>query len=638
MKTTTTISKFLLWAFALQLSVACEGLLPSVSTPSEGNLELTVKPQMLSFTKATDTHFENEDEVGVFVIVPEWETPLWADNIKFKIDQNGTLSAEEALYWYDDMQQSAYIMSYYPYSETCALPDELTFTVNADQSTHELYTSSDLMFACKEAKPSAQSVPLTYNHMLSKVVINIDNELNEDITDIYFAEVYGSVKVNVSTDNSTEYAVQGSKGTIKMAHASDADGKDVWAAIIVPQNDAMPELIVTTASRQYTYTMSSSVSFEPGTKSEANILLDGESLSTDFTPDISEWLPGNDLNFGQEDTGDSDENEGSDMPAGTKKLYYSTTYCYGDEQKAILWYDNEVHELELPDGIQYPMASGVVKDRDGNLIVGGGYDGSDVEWRPMIWKNGQAELFSMDEGLIIDVDIAADGDILLCNYGSDREYYTKGTTKIYHPEGFNPTSMTVSGEDIYFSGYVIHYPDGESGEYEEIPAYVRNGELTCLEGNGQINSLTVYDGHLYMIGEIIDYSTYICKAFLWIDGVAQELHPSYQGSTYSSALFVDATGVYTTVQEGDGGDFYLWKDGQLTGNISNFSGNGSENEYGWIEDMYVLDGEIYMGGFLNSGNGNSPHAVIWHMTDCSSEADCIKLAAGEAERGRFYFG
>lgn len=144
------------------------------------------------------------------------------------------------------------------------------------------------------------------------------------------------------------------------------------------------------------------------------------------------------------------------------------------------------------------MASGVVKDRDGNLIIGGGY-GSDVEWRPMIWKNGQAELFSTDEGLIIDVDIAADGDILLCNYGSDREYYTKGTTKIYHPEGFNATSMSVSGED-----------------------------------------------------------------------------------------------------------------------------------------MFVLDGEIYMGGFLNSGNGNSPHAVIWHMTDCSSEADCILLVAGEAERGYPY--
>jgi len=91
MKTTTTISKFLLWVSVLQLSVACEGLLPSVSTSPEGNLELTVKPQMLSFTKATDTHFENEDEVGVFVIVPEWETPLWADNIKFKINQNGTL-------------------------------------------------------------------------------------------------------------------------------------------------------------------------------------------------------------------------------------------------------------------------------------------------------------------------------------------------------------------------------------------------------------------------------------------------------------------------------------------------------------------------------------------------------------------
>ena len=102
-------------------------------------------------------------------------------------------------------------------------------------------------------------------------------------------------------------------------------------------------------------------------------------------------------------------------------------------------------------------------------------------------------------------------------------------------------------------------------------------------------------------------------------------------------LINQTAGVYTTVQEGDGGDFYLWKDGQLTGNISNFSANGSENEYGWIEDMYVLDGEIYMGGFLSSGYDNS-HAVIWHMKDCSSEADCIKLAAGEAERGRFYFG
>jgi len=298
------LSLLLAAAFAVFASVGCDEKLPSApETPQAEKLALNLRADVVQFTKATDTGFDAGDAVGVSIVVPEWaehNASLYAHNVPFSISADGTMSSEFPLYWYDDVDQSGYVMSYYPYSTSYRMDDEWVFTVKADQYDYWSYTSSDLMFACIEAKPTKEAVKLTYNHLLSKVVVYVDNKLDDAVSDVFISDVYGSVKVDVDTEAPVRYAVTGTKDVIRMCPAKDASGRSVWAAITVPQTSVSPKLVVTTASKkQYTYVLTDSVTFRAGTRNTAEIVLDDSSISTAFTPEVSDWLPGDDLDFGQ---------------------------------------------------------------------------------------------------------------------------------------------------------------------------------------------------------------------------------------------------------------------------------------------------------------------------------------------------
>ena len=285
---------FLTAALAIMLAPSCEQM-PQEGLPVAGTKEIKLSAGLGAYTKATDTEFENGDAIGLNIIV---EQP-YLENAKFTMT-GGALTPDETYFWYDDSSLKSTVFAYYPYSKDFKYDySDFEFTVNADQSTHKYYTQSDLMMAKVEGvTPTEETVYLPFNHMLSKVVISIENNLGEGIDAVYFSNVYGSVNINPVT---MEQTVTGSKGTIKTARAYDEKGMEVWTLILAPQAEALPELIVTTASqKQMTFTLSNPVTFSAGRQSTANVVLDAETLQTDFTPEITDWLPDNELNFGQE--------------------------------------------------------------------------------------------------------------------------------------------------------------------------------------------------------------------------------------------------------------------------------------------------------------------------------------------------
>ena len=298
------LSLLLAAAFAVFAAVSCDEKLPSApETPPAERLALNLSANIAQFTKATDTEFEYGDAVGVSIVVPDWEShnaSLYAHNVRYSIWGDGTMNSDIPLYWYDNVNQSGYVMSYYPYSSSYRINDGFEFTVSPDQYFYWNYTNSDLMFACTAAKPTEDAVKLTYNHLLSKVVVYVDNKLDDAISEVFISDVYGTVKVDVDVEDPAEYTILGDKDMIRMCPATDASGRSVWAAITVPQASVSPKLIVTTvSSRQYTFALTEPVTFRAGTKSTAEIVLDDSSLFTTFTPEVSDWLPGNDLDFGQ---------------------------------------------------------------------------------------------------------------------------------------------------------------------------------------------------------------------------------------------------------------------------------------------------------------------------------------------------
>ena len=322
-----------------------------------------------NYTKATDTAFEEGDQIGLHIVIPEG---TFLENAKYSYTEGG-LVGEKTNYWHKNESVLADLYAYYPYSATGAYKAAgYTFTVNADQNRAGAFTASDLMVAHTTSKPTSEVVELPFRHALSKIVIKIDNQLEEivdgesrkmEIKDVYFSDVYGTATVRFNEVGST---VSGSKGTIKTANVT-IDGEQAYALIVVPQEDVTPKLIVTTTNdKQFTYQLKDKISFSAGKVSTAEITISDKSISTAFTPTISDWVGDNDLQFGQGEEYEGGNEGGNDE--GGNKIYlhpgiwesadgqWFAAYFFdgsGSEAKATMT-DNDgdgVYECAVPAGM-----------------------------------------------------------------------------------------------------------------------------------------------------------------------------------------------------------------------------------------------------------------------------------------------
>lgn len=201
---------------ALVVAVACQEK-PAEPTPAPSEkLPIKFTASLYQFTKATDTAFENGDEIGVNIFNPE----CYLYNAKYTYN-NGTLTAAVANEWYEDTELEAVITAVYPCSETMeGYAENQSFLVNADQSSKTGYAMSDLMLAVTRSKPTAEAVTLPFKHALSKIVVTVDNQLGEEIEQLWFTDVKGEVSY-VTADPQETLTATGSAGTIKAYKSGD---------------------------------------------------------------------------------------------------------------------------------------------------------------------------------------------------------------------------------------------------------------------------------------------------------------------------------------------------------------------------------------------------------------------------------
>ncbi len=296
------------------VATACQEKPEPVKPEAEAKV-IALTPSLYAFNRATDTAFEEGDAIGLHIVTP---TSTWLDNAKYTY-QNGKLVGAQVNEWYTDESVLSDVVAYYPYSTAGAYSAEgYTFTVNADQSSARKYSASDLMVAYTTSRPTKDAVVLPFKHALSKVVINIDNQLGEDIAAVWFSDIYGTATVNAK---SGEVTTSGSQGTIKAAKGANGTS---WSLIVAPQQNVSPKLMVTTAisQKQYTFVLDAPVSFASGKVSTASISLTKQSISTSFTTEITDWVADNNLNFGQpSEGGESGGNGGGESGESVLSAY-----------------------------------------------------------------------------------------------------------------------------------------------------------------------------------------------------------------------------------------------------------------------------------------------------------------------------
>ena len=327
-------------------------------TPEPEQKVISVSTSLYSFTKATDTAFESGDAIGVHIISNQPNEP-YLNNAKYTY--NGTAwKGEQTNYWYKDESVVADIYAYYPYSANGGYnATGINFTVNSDQTTPAGYTASDLMLAQASSKPTAEAVKLGFKHALSKVVVNINSELDEAIADVMFSDVYGTANVSLAGGAAT---VGGSKGGIKALKVKDTQ----WQLILVPQENVTPKLIVTTsAQKQYTFDIESAVSFAAGKVSTTTISLTKESISTSFTTEVTDWSADKELNFSQTTSSDVV------VPSSGDTIYLSPSIWNADSPwfAAYFWVDGGSSTwVKLTDENSDGIYEGVIPEGMTNVI------------------------------------------------------------------------------------------------------------------------------------------------------------------------------------------------------------------------------------------------------------------------------
>ena len=258
-------------------------------------------------TRANDSTFENEDEVGIYVVNYDASTAgtlaasgNQVDNERFTYN-NGAWTPDETIYW-KDQSTAADFYAYYPYSESVNISAH-PFSVMADQSTEDNFWASDFLWGkATNVTPTSAAVPIVTNHSLSKILLAI--EPGNGFTEESWAAATKSVKIcNVKTNATIDLAsgvatATGDDGEIvPFLSVPTASGvKPSYKAMIVPQTiaDKSKLIVVTVDGTEYVYR--TGITFKANTQHRFVITVNKKGGNVDVT--IGEWEMDENINEG----------------------------------------------------------------------------------------------------------------------------------------------------------------------------------------------------------------------------------------------------------------------------------------------------------------------------------------------------
>lgn len=157
-------------------------------------LRIRVSASTVDVTKASDISFSDGDEIGLTVV--KWQDGVEQDLTGIRQENNvcfscssGEFAASAAAY-FPDRKTPCTFFAYYPYMREgfCEDSNVLPVKVESDQSSIYGFRESDWMVAVeKEVMPSSEPVPLHFEHILSRINVQMvagEGCLDEDLTDI----------------------------------------------------------------------------------------------------------------------------------------------------------------------------------------------------------------------------------------------------------------------------------------------------------------------------------------------------------------------------------------------------------------------------------------------------------------------
>jgi len=285
-------SYFLLAASALMIA-ACsseESGNQSVQNSEVISLSATVSSGMrASGTNLQNAQFVSDASIHVEAYKHGGDGTAYANGNYTTTDAEGTMTGSLT---YPATGENIDICAYYPATVSSGTS---SFTVKSDQTTVENYQLSDLMYADKlEDKAKGSTHNLTFNHALSKIIVNIVAGTGVESANI--TSLVSAVKIKNTKPTAGFAITNGAPGTItESGSVTDIEIKGTGAineGIIVPQTVAAGEFItVTYKGNDYKYELTADKEFEPGHKYTYTLTLNASGISLKSLK-INDWTPG----------------------------------------------------------------------------------------------------------------------------------------------------------------------------------------------------------------------------------------------------------------------------------------------------------------------------------------------------------
>lgn len=263
---------------------------------SSESCEVEVKLTSQIFTRASNSQWDANDEIGVYMYLYGEElsdASIWgnATNCKYITTATGDLSpATELDKMYYPLDKNVNFIAYYPFGNTEG------YSVHLDVKQQNELADIDFLYSnnLKNIAITSDVQQLSFTHQLSKIVLNIEAGSGVTIDEL---ENYSAVIQNVVSD-ATFSLVDGSLvlGTQKvdLRLQTNISEDEVRAeGIMIPQQ--LTDILLTislTSGKNFYFTLKDANSWETGMQYAYDITLASSTINGSLSATISDWSDG----------------------------------------------------------------------------------------------------------------------------------------------------------------------------------------------------------------------------------------------------------------------------------------------------------------------------------------------------------
>lgn len=231
---------------------------------TNSNNEISFICQYDDLTRVTDTKFETNDAIGIYMTAKDAPLQIGGNELNNeKFSYSGSVwTAARKVYW-DNGEHDVY--AYYPYASKVNDTEDYMFDLPLDQSTAAGFSSADFVWATAAGvKASASPVTLKFSHRMSKAVIKLEKSAD------FEGEIPADCKVFVLSTATTASVDLSSGGVSKATDSATSTivakkiSNTEYQAIVVPQNIESRRPLIEVETQGVSYLMEGKLSFKQG--------------------------------------------------------------------------------------------------------------------------------------------------------------------------------------------------------------------------------------------------------------------------------------------------------------------------------------------------------------------------------------